>query len=685
MITKKAAFVKMSGWSIGFNQSLIVNSEPSKRDSLQSSSQPDPYSEKIDGQIEANRKKQNFDLVSKKMRDNVYKLDVDDRASERSPFCKKDNLLNCIAYINQDLEMLGFPCLKFENGSCVADTLFFINRLHDILSLYHKTLAVKEDLETKNHRLSCETNHHQSTCSRLRREKSQLDKEIGQEKEKSRQINLKYKQVNSRLKAEREEVKRLLSVMQSRDVQHKHDNKKREREIISLKERLHQLLADKVPDRKVGMDLRNVLSSSEGRRATWKNNHAKLEEEMYQLVISNYEERHRELMMENEDLRDCLLSLQRQLSELLKSTTDASASTVKQPQSISMSTEVANAEESFPSPSTIKSFEEGFIQMPFEIVRKEIERMFKDTCDQIHHSVKELAVSSDDNYLSLGVKTADQHEDAKRNVTIDVSEVERLKKQISNYKAIIGQQEELIQQSLHSQSQSVETTFLHESQLLKEKENLSEQKKLFFEEKSAFEKERRAFTDAASCFFKERQASQAERAKALKEPQHNVSPVKEKYSKFKGESFHHSRQLPATPVFSPVKEPNGSLPSRSAKILSGDDNQSDSHSIVSTSMQCAKDAKMMTQDRETVNIPVPTVQNAPIIHFTPSRPVKQMQPSPLSPLSSSYAAAIAFPVNQPHAATKSDIHTDGIEEAASLASIRAARMRIRTASQQDGL
>ena len=46
----------------------------------------------------------------------------------------------------------------------------------------------------------------------------------------------------------------------------------------------------------------------------------RLEEEMYQLVISNYEERHRELMLENEDLRDCLLSLQRQLSGLLKRT-----------------------------------------------------------------------------------------------------------------------------------------------------------------------------------------------------------------------------------------------------------------------------------------------------------------------------------------------------------------------------
>lgn len=45
---------------------------------------------------------------------------------------------------------------------------------------------------------------------------------------------------------------------------------------------------------------------------------------MYQLLISNYEERHRELIQENGDLRDCLLSLQRELTALLKYTGDLS-------------------------------------------------------------------------------------------------------------------------------------------------------------------------------------------------------------------------------------------------------------------------------------------------------------------------------------------------------------------------
>ena len=48
------------------------------------------------------------------------------------------------------------------------------------------------------------------------------------------------------------------------------------------------------------------------------------EEEMYQMLVGNYEERHRELVLENTELRDCLLTMQRELSSLLKQTSELS-------------------------------------------------------------------------------------------------------------------------------------------------------------------------------------------------------------------------------------------------------------------------------------------------------------------------------------------------------------------------
>ena len=42
------------------------------------------------------------------------------------------------------------------------------------------------------------------------------------------------------------------------------------------------------------------------------------------MLVGNYEERHRELVLENTELRDCLLTMQRELSSLLKQTSELS-------------------------------------------------------------------------------------------------------------------------------------------------------------------------------------------------------------------------------------------------------------------------------------------------------------------------------------------------------------------------
>ena len=44
------------------------------------------------------------------------------------------------------------------------------------------------------------------------------------------------------------------------------------------------------------------------------------QEEMYQLLISNYEEKQQELRIENNDLRECLVHMQRELSAVLNNT-----------------------------------------------------------------------------------------------------------------------------------------------------------------------------------------------------------------------------------------------------------------------------------------------------------------------------------------------------------------------------
>ncbi|KAL8598571.1 hypothetical protein ACOMHN_051359 [Nucella lapillus] len=469
-------------------------------------------------------------------------------------FCSENNISSCVSFLNQELQLLGLPTVM-NNNKGHPDTCSLLNRTYDFFRCYQRVYSTKEELEDRIHRLSGERDHHKSAVARATRQQEALERTLAQEREKLRQLSNRHKATNSKLKAEKDEVKCLQSVIHHKEIQFKHELKKKEKEANKLKDRLHQLLMDKNPDRKVGIDMMSTLHNSEGRRAQWKPGLSKQEEEMYQVLIGSFEDRHRELVLENTELRDCLLGMQRELSALLKKTAERSTN-------LSHSKMVAEMDDSSSSSSddmledadgknymTVAELNEGYFQMPYDLVRSEIERAFKRTCQMISLSVKRMKKPKPDPGSgspgkSPGVApTPPGKKDS-------CQEVLQLQKQMTKYKDIIQQQEQLIQQSLQTHSDS----FLHESQLLHEKDVLAKEKRLFYEEKAHFEEERKIFTEAAIKLGRERKAVHDEKLKMLKEHFMNITPFQDPHS---SASRMHGREggsrlLPATPTFSPA-------------------------------------------------------------------------------------------------------------------------------------
>ena len=52
--------------------------------------------------------------------------------------------------------------------------------------------------------------------------------------------------------------------------QYDHETRKKEREFTKLKERIHQLLTDKSQEKRVGLDILNLIKRPSGQRAMWK-------------------------------------------------------------------------------------------------------------------------------------------------------------------------------------------------------------------------------------------------------------------------------------------------------------------------------------------------------------------------------------------------------------------------------
>ncbi|XP_052075750.1 afadin- and alpha-actinin-binding protein B-like isoform X2 [Mytilus californianus] len=468
-------------------------------------------------------------------------------------FCTTDNIDQSIAYINQELTVLGFQTISYDIQDRVPS---LVNRLYEVLRQFQRIGRIREELENRIHRVTGELDHYQAMNMRFKTENEKLDKENGREQEKYRQLVNKQKTLSSKLKAEREEVKRLQSIIKDRDAQFKHELKKKEREINKLKEKLHQLISDKTPNRRVGLDIANSLQNRDGKRSTWKSAGNNKQEEMYQNVIHHYEDKQRELMLENTDLRDCLVQMQKELVTVINGEEIANCSISPNDNNLDdtfSDDDDSSSIYSVKKPPALNDISDGYFQMPYGFMKDNLQKSFRETCKKIKHNMKPKRRLPSPNKGTVNVTP--QPSDSKFK-----GEYDKLQKQISKYKDIIKQQEELIQQSITSQSRSMENSFLHESHLLQEKETLSEQKRCFFQEKANFEKERKHFTEAAIRLGRERQSFEVEKATVLKNEFLQISP----FTKSNSVTPHKSegtRLLPSTPVFSPAPSGKPKTPS----------------------------------------------------------------------------------------------------------------------------
>ncbi|XP_064625016.1 afadin- and alpha-actinin-binding protein B-like [Lineus longissimus] len=483
-------------------------------------------------------------------------------------FCTRDNIDQCVAYLNQELTMVGFKSM-YQNNSDTFDMVVMVNNMHELLKLHQKSSRIREDLETNKQRTDNDIDHLQQHTVRLKETCKEYEREIGRFEEKERQVLNKNKSLVNKLKAEKDEVKRLLSVIAHRDAQFKHDQKKKEREINKLKERLHQQLTDKNQERRIGMDILNSLQRSDGKRGTWKTG-SKHEEDMYRLIIGNYEEKQKELMVENDQLRQCLRELQRELISVVNHQPESPLKS--EPGLLQDSTIVSEKDDDAVSVSTSQSVDElseGYFNMPVDMVREGIEKSFKEKCRHL----KEVVRGSYRKRLSVG---------SPESLPSSIEHTEKLGQQLEDkncqlerYKDIIEQQEKLIQTlQIPAMTENFSSSFFNDSELLEEKNQLTEERKLFYQQKANFEDERRNFTDAAIRLGRERKTFEEERASFLQQQFLNITPFTasqkatsrtssiRKTSSTKGPVADVGAKLvPSTPCFSPAPKLKDSTPS----------------------------------------------------------------------------------------------------------------------------
>ncbi|XP_062920867.1 synovial sarcoma, X breakpoint 2 interacting protein a isoform X2 [Mobula hypostoma] len=439
----------------------------------------------------------------------IFESSPQNSSHNLSLFCTKENVEQCIAYLNQELTTLGFPSFYTGEAQEELNLVAILNCTYDLLQLHRKNLRTLEDMETQHLKSSSDMDHLYHSQVKLKDQLESSRREVVSFQEKDRQLQLKNRALHNLLKNEKEEIQKLQNIIASRATQYNHDLKRKEREYNKLKERLHQLVMDK-KDKKLCIDILNYVGRSDGRRSAWRTGktEARNEEEMYKVLINNYERHHKELMVENIELKQVLQQMKKEMMSILNRRKQRPKEPLEDSSGIAGSDNEEDSRE---------SNKENNLELSCEEVREQLTNSIRQQWRMLKSHVEKLdsQATLKSSFLEDEVISKEDHE----------HEMERLKDEIQQCRDVIKAQQHLLQ--LSTQCDDETAVLLRDCYLLDEKERLKEEWRLFNEQKKNFERERRNFTEAAIRLGHERKAFEDDRAMWLKQQFLNMTPFVE--------------------------------------------------------------------------------------------------------------------------------------------------------------
>lgn len=472
-----------------------------------------------------------------------------------SAFCTEENIEQSISYLDQELTTFGFPSLyeesKGKETKRELNIVAVLNCMNELLIRQRKNLLAQENVETQNLKLGSDMDHLQSCYAKLKEQLETSRREMIGLQERDRQLQCKNRNLHQLLKNEKDEVQKLQNIIASRATQYNHDMKRKEREYNKLKERLHQLVMNK-KDKKIAMEVLNYVGRADGKRGSWRTDksEARNEDEMYKILLNDYEYRQKQILVENAELKKVLQQMKKEMISLLSPQKQKPIEKADD----STGTGISDVEE---DPGELSR--ESIWDLSCETVREQLTnsirkqwRILKSHVEKLDNQVSKVHLEG---FNDEDVISRQDHEE----------ETEKLELEIQQCKEMIKTQQQLLQQQLATTCDDDTTSLLQDCYLLEEKERLKEEWSLFKEQKKNFEKERRSFTEAAIRLGLERKAFEEERASWLKQQflnmttfDHQNSENVRLFSAFSGSSDRDNRTVHSRPRQKPYRVSNGS-------------------------------------------------------------------------------------------------------------------------------
>ncbi|KND04005.1 uncharacterized protein SPPG_01453 [Spizellomyces punctatus DAOM BR117] len=395
------------------------------------------------------------------------------------------NLQKSVDFVNHELAAAGFPvALDFAGfGGNVDDAATVLNCICTLLQQRQKDVAYREDLQHRLRRTAGDNDELAGTVARMKARLEQCDREIATLNNKLDAAQNSLKKEVEKHHAAKEELKTTKANLQYSKTQYNHDLRKREREHHRLKDRMQRIVTEKSAAQKVAIKLANPLPKPKTNAGG--GGQSKKEDEMYNIVIKNYEDREKDLLIENQTLRNTLYALYSELKTQFKN-------------------QITHEED---GSNGIECGHEGPLEVSDPTEKAQFQLPYSLVCHSVEERVKEAIMKLHDEWARLSETIASQHQADELQQLYE--KVEAIEKECDEYRRIIAEQNRLLELSLNEQdAKSNEGLSAHlETSLM----DLQEQRDELEQKCQQLEEERGKFTEAAIKLGIERAALQREK------------------------------------------------------------------------------------------------------------------------------------------------------------------------------
>nr|XP_039258171.1 uncharacterized protein LOC120334744 isoform X1 [Styela clava] len=444
-----------------------------------------------------------------------------------STFCGKENLVQRVAFLDQELSVFGYPSIvsDFEDDlelspdqqqSGAIDLVTLVNISYDLLRSWRQSFEIQSESNDVQRSSEAEIVRLRHLASRLKEDIANKDRDLKSKELMQLQLSQRMESLKKKFKLEQDKSKKLSAEMTARDSQFRHEKKKKVQEIEKLQSRLQQLLQDKRHERMLGIEILNSLQRSDGKRGKWSTDKTKKsnEQDMYRLIITNYEDSQKQLLKENDGMRKYLKEMQNELISALNERTnnvhDQSQSSnhggVKgqtegdRPDSSRSSSAASNMSE---TSDVSEPMSDGMFEMPYDLVKEDIEKSIRNKWRALKKEIRKT-------------RNADKAPQSnKENYTEN------------EYDDLVQQQQELIDYLTTGEGESSDRPIPEDCYFLEEKADFEKEKNVFNQQKQAFDKERQLYAEALLQLDEQRQSFEIEKNKWLQQNFLQLTPFRD--------------------------------------------------------------------------------------------------------------------------------------------------------------